>query len=217
VVGEGWHREVSPYPDQSAQSPEILSASTKFRKRQLPISRWAIQRFNVMTLLTPAVWLQSRHKQAGNTGPIEHPLPTGEFLFGKGVELTRFFTAEDPGPHGNENGGLATRWPALGLRRRQHDVHLLSRCGVAGDAGTFTMSGFYCRSSGRRAFNDAWRPIEAHDRARLCVAPGAFIWHSLENSAVSASDNTCDHVYEEAIKQKADTKLTGDNLVGRQR
>jgi hypothetical protein len=92
-------------------------------------------------------------EQAGNTGPVERHLPTGEFLLREEIALTRYFASDDPGPHGHKNGGLATRRPPLGLRRRQNEILLVSRCSLAADAGAITISGFRFRSPDRLALN----------------------------------------------------------------
>jgi hypothetical protein len=71
---------------------------------------------NIVTATTPpTVCLRPRHEEAANTGPFEHHLPAGEFLFGQEIAPTRFFASDDPDPHGHKNGGLAARRPPLGL------------------------------------------------------------------------------------------------------
>jgi len=51
-------------------------------------------------------------EQAGNTGPVERHLPTGEFLLREEIALTRDFASDDPG-----RDETSTAWSPAAAKR----------------------------------------------------------------------------------------------------
>jgi hypothetical protein len=57
--------------------------------------------------------------QAADAALIEGRLPDGELLGGERVRLARLLATDETGARGDDDGGLATRYPSFRIRRRQ--------------------------------------------------------------------------------------------------